>query len=312
MAKIRNLIHETPLKQSSTINRRAGFNVYLKLENLQRTGSFKVRGALNKVLSLSTKELERGVIAASAGNHAQGVALACKLRNAQAYIYMPVHTPETKIKATRAYGAKVILAGNTYDEAYAHALQHCVLNNHTFVHAFDDEDVIAGQGTLALEMLKQNPNLDTLVAPVGGGGLISGVAIAAKRQNPSIKIVGVQAASVPGVHLKFNRSRDNTGLSWKTMAEGIQVRNPGSLTYPLIEEFVDEIVTVTEKEIADTILFMLEREKLLVEGAGAVAVAAVLHGHLNHLPKEVGCIVSGGNLDYDKLRYLSSKENLIT
>jgi threonine dehydratase len=295
-------VHQTPLKQSTTLNYLTNANVYLKLENLQKTGSFKLRGAMNKILSLSDQEAKRGVLAASAGNHAQGVALASSLRGIKSKIYMPKLTPLSKVSATRGYGAEAILAGETYQESYQRALEEMYQNDSTFVHAFDDDMVIAGQGTIALEMLQQNSQLDVIFVPIGGGGLISGIALGVKANNPSIKVIGVQASGASATYQRFKGQKMKSLLPVNTIADGILVKEPGIKTFPIIEKYVDDIVTVNDEEIAHAILFMLEREKMLVEGAGAAALAAVLYKKIPIERKKAGCIISGGNVDPVKLQ----------
>jgi threonine dehydratase len=295
-------VHQTPLKQSTTLNYLTNANVYLKLENLQKTGSFKLRGAMNKILSLSDQEAKRGVLAASAGNHAQGVALASSLRGIKSKIYMPKLTPLSKVSATRGYGAEAILAGETYQESYQRALEEMYQNDSTFVHAFDDDMVIAGQGTIALEMLQQNSQLDVIFVPIGEGGLISGIALGVKANNPSIKVIGVQASGASATYQRFKGQKMKSLLPVNTIADGILVKEPGIKTFPIIEKYVDDIVTVNDEEIAHAILFMLEREKMLVEGAGAAALAAVLYKKIPIERKKAGCIISGGNVDPVKLQ----------
>jgi threonine dehydratase len=297
MEKLKDKVHQTPLKQSNTLNYLTNADVYLKLENLQKTGSFKLRGAMNKILSLSDQEVKNGILAASAGNHAQGVALAASLRGIPSKIYMPKHTPFSKASATKEYGAEIVLAGDTYDESYQKAVEEMNQNGSTFVHAFDDEKVIAGQGTIGLEILQQNDQLDVVFVPIGGGGLISGVALAIKAIKPSIKVIGVQAVGAPAAYQRFTGQKKKSSHAIHTIADGIMVKEPGALTYPIIEKYVDEIVTVTDEEIAHAIMFMLEREKMLVEGAGAAALAAILYKKFPVYGKKVGCIISGGNVD---------------
>lgn len=302
MEKLMGKVHQTPLKQSTTLNYLTNADVYLKLENLQKTGSFKLRGAMNKILSLSDQEANNGITAASAGNHAQGVALAASLRGIKSKIYMPMHTPHSKVAATRGYGADTVLVGETYDESYQVALAEMKQNGSAFVHAFDDEMVIAGQGTIALEMLQQNNQLDVIFVPIGGGGLISGIALAIKAINPSIKVVGVQAFGASATYHKFTGQKMKPNLPVNTIADGILVKDPGIKTYPIIEKYVDDIVTVNDEEIAHAIMFMLEREKMMVEGAGAAALAAILYKKFPIEQKKVGCIISGGNVDPVKIQ----------
>ncbi|MEK3854934.1 threonine ammonia-lyase [Cytobacillus sp. FSL H8-0458] len=302
METLMDKVHQTPLKQSTTLNYLTNANVYLKLENLQKTGSFKLRGAMNKILSLSDQEVKRGVLAASAGNHAQGVALAASLRGIKSTIYMPRHTPLAKVAATRGYGAEAVLAGETYHESYHLATEEMHQSGSTFVHAFDDDRVIAGQGTIALEMLQQNSQLNVIFVPIGGGGLISGIALGVKANNPSIKVIGVQASGASAAYQRFKGQKMKSLLPISTIADGILVKEPGIKTFPIIEKYVDDIVTVTEEEIAHAILFMLEREKMLVEGAGAAALAAILYKKAPIEQKKVGCIISGGNVDPVKMQ----------
>src|ERR1700757_5011606 len=269
-------IYFSPCPFSPTISEISGEAVYLKLENLQRTGSFKERGALNKILTLSTHEKKRGVIAASAGNHAQGVAFHAKNNGIAAKIVMPVMTPLVKVNATQGYGATVVLHGNGYDEAYDEARRLAVEEHLTFVHPFDDPAVIAGQGTIGLEILEQVPDLEAVVVPIGGGGLISGIACAVKETRPKVRVVGVQAARMPSMLAARKHTQPTTITINPTIADGIAVRRAGDVTFPLVENYVDELVSVEEEEIASGILTLLETEKTLAEGAGAAAVAALL------------------------------------
>jgi threonine dehydratase len=296
-ARIGNGVRESSLIFSETASELTGNDIYLKLENLQITGAFKERGALNRLLTLTDQQLKRGVIAASAGNHGQGVACHAVRRGISAEIWMPRHTPLTKVTATRGYGAQVVLHGNNYDETYEAALQRSKESGATFVHAFDDEEVIAGQGTIGLEMLRQNPALDVIVAPVGGGGLIGGLGCAAKSRKPEIELVGVQTARLPSMQAALDQNGPVSLPAASTLADGIAVRKAGTLTVPLVRKYVDRLVTVEEEEIAEAILVLLEREKTLAEGAGAAALAAVLNGKTGHKGKKIGVIVSGGNLD---------------
>ncbi|MCF6139518.1 threonine ammonia-lyase [Pseudalkalibacillus berkeleyi] len=300
-----NAVHRTPLKQSHTLNQLTNRQVFLKLENMQRTGSFKLRGALNKICSLTDEEADRGIVCASAGNHAQGVALAASERGISAKIFMPNKTPRAKVEATRSYGADIQLIGETYQESFTAASEEMLAKGSTFVHAFDDEKVMAGQGTVALEMMQQCPDLDTIVVPVGGGGLISGVAVAAKSFHPHIKVVGVQSAGAPATYNHFTGKNKGNLNHVASIADGILVKKPGKRTYPIIEQYVDDMVTVSDEEIAYTILFMLEREKTLVEGAGATAIASLLCNKVE-IGQRIGCIVSGGNVDLSKIELYRS------
>lgn len=300
-ARIASSIYESPLVYSETLSGLTGNSIYLKLENLQMTGSFKERGALNSILSLGETERRRGVVAASAGNHGQAVAYHAVRRGIPAEIWMPRHTPLIKTTATRSYGAEVVLHGENYDEAYAAARQRSEESGATFVHAFDDEAVIAGQGTIGLEMLRQNPSLEAIVVPVGGGGLVSGLACAVKALNPAVEVVGVQTARLPSMQAGLDRGEPVTLDAKSTLADGIAVRRTGTVTLPLVREYVDRLVTVEEEEIAAAILVLLEREKTLAEGAGAAGLAAVLHGKTGHRGKKIGVLISGGNLDVSLL-----------
>ena len=302
LERVRGSIRVSPFVRSETFSQIAGRPVFLKFENRQATGSFKERGALNKVLLLSPEERRRGVIAASAGNHAQAVAYHAAKHGIAAQICMPLTTPLVKVSATRSYGAEVILCGANYDEACEEALRRCKEQKLSFIHPFDDEAVIAGQGTLGLEMLEQVNALDTLAIPVGGGGLIAGVACAVKETNPRVRIVGVQTSRLPSMKAAVANHAPVTLPANKTIADGIAVRVAGSQTLPLVEKYVDEIVTVDEEEIANAILQLLEREKTLAEGAGAVAVAAVLNDKITKRDSEtLGVLVSGGNIDVSLL-----------
>ncbi|TLS39386.1 threonine ammonia-lyase [Pseudalkalibacillus caeni] len=312
MESLTGVVHRTPLKQSSTLNSLTGAKVYMKMENLQRTGSFKLRGAYNKIASLNDLEAKKGIVAASAGNHAQGVAFAASNRGIRSKIFMPEQTPFSKIEATKSYGAEIVLHGESYQEAFLAARKEQERNGSTFVHAFDDPHVIAGQGTVALEMLQQSSDLEEIIVPVGGGGLISGVALAIKSFYPGVKVTGVQSAGAAATYNRFNGSGEDSLRTVRSIADGIAVKEPGKVTFPLIHQLVDDIVTVTDEEIAYSIVFMLEREKTLVEGAGAAALAALFSKKQRYEQKRVGIIVSGGNTDLDKLAFykeLSKKVN---
>ncbi len=295
--RIRNSISISPFVRSETFSQLAGNAIFLKLENHQMTGSFKERGALNKILLLPEEERRRGVIAASAGNHAQAVAYHAAKRGIKSQICMPLTTPLVKVSATRGYGAEVILYGANYDEACQEALRRCEEQGLTFIHPFDDEAVIAGQGTLGIEMLEQAEGLDAVIIPVGGGGLIAGVACAVKETNPKIQVIGVQTSRLPSMKAAVEQNEVVTLPPNKTIADGIAVRCAGVHTLPLVRKYVDEIVTVDEEEIANAILLLLEKEKTLSEGAGAVGTAAVLNKKLPHIGKKLGVLVSGGNID---------------
>ena len=295
--RIHNFVCLSPCTHSETFSGLTGIHVFLKLENLQITGAFKERGALNKILNLTDQECARGVIAASAGNHAQAVAYHAGKLGIRAQICMPLTTPLVKVLATRHYGADVVLHGANYDEAYEEAVRRSEAASLTLIHAFDDDDLIAGQGTLGLELLEQNPRIEAIVAPIGGGGLIGGLACAVKETNPGIRVVGVQTARLPSMKVAVAEGKPVTLTAAVTIADGIAVRRAGERTLPLVQRYVDEIFTVEEEEIANAILLLLEREKTLAEGAGAVAVAALLNRELGLTTKSVAVLVSGGNID---------------
>lgn len=295
--KMKGIVHETPLDYSRTFSEFTNNEVYLKLENLQKTGSFKVRGSYNKIMSLSEDELRKGVIAASAGNHAQGVAYSSSMLQIPCTIVMPKGAPLSKIAATKGYGAKVELQGNAFDEALAYALQLKEKTGATFVHAFDDTAIIAGQGTVGLEIIDEIPDVEVVLCPAGGGGLLAGVALAIKEQKPSVKVYGVQAVACPSIKKSWDEQQVTTVDALPTMADGIAVRRPGELTFQFIQKYVDDIVTVDEMEIARTMLMVLERSKLLVEGSGASALASLLYEKLPIKGKKVAVILSGGNVD---------------
>lgn len=274
-----------------------GVDLYLKTENLQITGSFKVRGAYYKMTKLSADEKKRGVIACSAGNHAQGVALAAQKNGIKAVICLPDGAPISKVEATKSYGAEVCLVEGVYDDAYQKALQLRDEKGYTFIHPFDDEDVIAGQGTIALELAEQLPNLDAVLVPIGGGGLISGIAYTIKTINPNVKVYGVQATGAPSMKNSVEHGviEELSGVS--TIADGIAVKKPGEHTYDFCQKYVDEIVTVSDDEISAAILALMEQHKLVTEGAGAVAVAAAMFRKVDLQGKKAVCVLSGGNID---------------
>ena len=276
-------------------------NLYLKAENLQITGSFKVRGAYNKIASLTEEQKAAGIIACSAGNHAQGVALAATRMGIRSVVCMPDGAPISKVESTKRLGAEVQLVKGAYDDAYEHALKLRQETGATFIHPFNDELVIAGQGTIGLEILDQLPNTDAVIVPIGGGGLIAGVACAIKSLNPHVKVYGVQAANAPSMAVSVENNTITTLDSVATFADGIAVKTPGDLTYALTKQYVDEVVTVSEDEIAAAILALIEKQKLIAEGAGAVAVAAAMFNKLPIAGKNVVCLVSGGNIDVNIL-----------
>jgi threonine dehydratase, medium form len=276
-------------------------HIFLKTENIQSTGSFKVRGAYFKISELTEEEKKRGVIACSAGNHAQGVALAATKHGVKSLICLPEGAPISKIQATKGYGADVCLVKGVYDDAYQKALELKEQYGYTFVHPFDDEDVIAGQGTVALEILEDMPKVDAIVVPIGGGGLISGIAYTIKNLKSKIKVYGVQAEGAPSMYRSVKEGAPITLDEVNTIADGIAVKHPGTLTYELTKKYVDDIFTVSEDEIATAIVTLMERKKMVAEGAGAVSVAAAMFNKLPLKDKNVVCIVSGGNIDVNKL-----------
>jgi threonine dehydratase len=295
--RIRGAVFESPFAYTEALSKRAGAKIWLKLENLQMTGAYKERGAANKLLSLGPDERARGVVAASAGNHAQGVAYHAQRLGIDATIVMPEGTPLIKVSSTRGFGARVILHGANYDEARDLALELEKAEGRVFVHAFDDPLIIAGQGTIALEILEQNPYLDAIVVPIGGGGLIGGIACAIKEVNPKIKVYGVEARSIAAMRAALDHRHPVTLPPGRTIADGIAVRTVARRTHRLVERYVDDVVTVDEEEIAEAILLLLEREKTVAEGAGATPLAAVLSGRLPVKGKKLGLVVSGGNID---------------
>jgi threonine dehydratase len=297
LGRIRGSIYLSPCARSETFSQATGSHVYLKLDNLQRTGAFKERGALNKLLTLSSEERAHGVIAASAGNHAQGVAYHAGLHGIRAQICMPLTTPLIKVSATKAYGADVVLHGANYDEVYEEAVRRSSCDGLTLIHAFDDDAIIAGQGTLGLELLQHHPDIETVIVPIGGGGLISGVACALKESNPRIRIIGVQPARLPSMKVAVAEGKPITLAPAATIADGIAVRRAGDRTLPMVQKYVDDIVTVDDEEIANAILLLLEREKTLAEGAGAAPIAALLNRKISLTGKRVALLVCGGNID---------------
>ena len=276
---------------------RPGVDIYLKTENLQVTGSFKVRGAYYKMAKLSAEEKGRGVVACSAGNHAQGVALAARENGIKAVICLPDGAPISKIEATKSYGAEVCLVKGVYDDAYTKALELRDTEGYTFIHPFNDEDVIAGQGTIALEIIDQIPDVDAVIVPVGGGGLIAGIAFAIKSLYPNVKVYGVEAKGAASMQISVENGEIEELDGVKTIADGIAVKKPGDLTYDICSKYVDKIVTVSDDEISAAILALMEQQKLVTEGAGAVAVAAAMFGKLDLEGKKTVCVLSGGNID---------------
>ncbi|MDO4300576.1 MAG: threonine ammonia-lyase [Clostridia bacterium] len=302
---LKNVIRDTAVIQAPDINPDA--DVYLKTENLQITGSFKVRGAYYKISQLSDEEKAKGVIACSAGNHAQGVALAATANGIKSLICLPDGAPISKVEATKGYGADVCLVKGVYDDAYAKAMELKDKMGYTFIHPFDDVDVIAGQGTIGLEILDQLPDLDAVIVPIGGGGLISGVAFAIKSLNPNCKVYGVQSEGAPSMYNSLKQEHICNLDNVKTIADGIAVKTPGDNTFEICSKFVDEIVTVTDDEVASAILALMEQQKLVSEGAGAVSVAAAMFNKVDIKGKKVCCLVSGGNIDVTILSRVISR-----
>ena len=292
---LRSVVRQTDVLYAPKL--KPGTELYLKAVNLQVTGSFKVRGAYYKMSQLTQEERERGVIACSAGNHAQGVALAAQKNGIKAVICLPDGAPISKVEATRSYGAEICLVEGVYDDAYQKAQQLRDEKGYTFIHPFDDPDVIAGQGTIALELAEQVPDMDAVIVPIGGGGLISGIAYTLKNLNPNVKIYGVQASGAPSMLNSIHDAHIETLDSVFTIADGIAVKQPGSITYEICSKYVDEIVTVTDDEISAAILALMEQHKLVTEGAGAVAVAAAMFGKMDLTGKKTVCLLSGGNID---------------
>ena len=300
--RIADVARVTPVRYSHTFSERTGASVSLKLENVQRTGAFKIRGALNRIATLSDAEQAAGVVTARAGNHAQGVALAATRAGVDATIVMPEHAPISKVKATRGYGARVVLDGADYAEAQARAHEIEREAGRTYVHAFDDEMVMAGQGTIGLEILEQQPDVETVVVPIGGGGLISGIATAITSQQPDVRVIGVQAEGASSVIDSLEAGEIRSRDSVDTVADGIATRSVGEQPFEIIQERVDEVVTVSDEEIALALTLLLERSKTVVEGAGAVALSALLEGRFAYEEDEVIVpALCGGNIDMNVL-----------
>ncbi len=306
--RVEPVISKTPFAYAPLLSQRVGHKVYLKKENLQVTGAFKIRGAFNKIAKLGDEEKRVGVVAASAGNHAQGVAFSARYFSIPATIVMPENTPLTKVNGVKSYGAEVILHGSNYDEAYLYAVEYAKERGKTFVHPFADYEVMAGQGTIALEILEAAKDLDAIVVPVGGGGLIAGIASAVKQINPAIKVIGVTAAGAPAMRNSFYLGKAVDSTDVRTIADGIAVRDTSPVTLEILLESVDDIVEVDDEEIADAILFLLENQKLVVEGAGAVGVAALLYDKMELAPNsKIAVVLSGGNIDVTMLSVIIEK-----
>ncbi|MGH7889238.1 MAG: threonine ammonia-lyase, partial [Thermodesulfobacteriota bacterium] len=298
--ELKDVVYKTPVTYSYSLSELSGANVYLKLENLQRTGSFKIRGAYNKLHKLS-RTTRAGVIAASAGNHAQGVALAAKLLGMKSTLVMPEGIPINKIVAVKHYGAEIVLCGNNFDEAYKHARELEDKSGDSFIHAFDDADVIAGQGTIGLEIIESLKNVEAVFVPVGGGGLISGVSIAIKEKDPRIKIIGVQSKSAPSMFHSLKKGSVVETGSAQTIADGIAIKKVGELTLQIVKKYVDEIITVDDNEIEEALLLLTERKRIVVEGAGASGLAGLFKTKKEFNRKNVLVLISGGNIDINVL-----------
>ena len=306
---IKDIVKRTDILESTKLSLLTNANIYYKCENLQKTGSFKVRGACNKIANLTEEEKSKGVIASSAGNHAQGVALGAKMNSIEATIVMPSTAPLAKVTATKSYGANVVLEGLVYDDAYAKAVEIQKETGATFLHPFNDKYVIAGQGTIGLEIFEQmNNKVDTILCPIGGGGIIAGIATAAKALNPNVKIVGVQTANIPSMYESMKSGKVTTAFKSTSIADGISVKTVGELTFNIAKDLLDEVVLVEEDEIAEAVLFLMENQKVVAEGSGAVTTAAILTG--KYKPKEnenVVLIISGGNIDVNTLNRIVVK-----
>lgn len=300
---IKDIVKKTDILESVKLSKMTGANIFYKCENLQKTGSFKIRGACNKIANLTEEEKSNGVIASSAGNHAQGVALGAKMNGIDATIVMPSTAPLAKVTATKSYGANVVLEGLVYDDAYAKAVELQKETGATFLHPFNDEHVIAGQGTIGLEIFEQmNNKVDIILCPIGGGGIISGVAVAAKALNPNVKIIGVQTANIPSMYESMKAGKVTTAFYGTSVADGISVKTVGELTFNIVKDLVDEVVLVEEGEISESLLFLMENQKVVSEGSGAVTTAAILSGKYKPKANEnVVCIISGGNIDVNTL-----------
>jgi len=306
-SRLKDVVKVTPLELSSSFSEISGNKVFIKLENLQKTGSFKIRGAYNKIAQLSEKEKARGVICASAGNHAQGVAYAATRLNVKSKVFMPVFAPPLKVVATRSYGADIRLEGMCFDDAFAAAMKECESSGATFIHPFDDPHIIAGQGTIGTELFAQNRETEYVFVPIGGGGLISGIAIALKNLNPKIKIIGVEAEGAQSMKVSMANGKASTLNSMNTIADGIAVKSSGELCFEVVKKYVDDIVVVNDDEIAQTAYLLLQRAKILAEPAGVVSIAAILHGKVPVQNKNMTAVISGGNINMSILEQILDK-----
>jgi len=305
--RLQNVIQYTPLAYAPVLSEQLDAKVYLKKENLQITGSFKIRGAFNKLSTLNNEEKSCGVVAASAGNHAQGIAYSANYYDIEATIIMPEATPLTKVSGVKSHGANVILHGSSYDDAYEYALTYAKKHNKTFVHPYADDTVIAGQGTLALEILEQLDDIDIIIVPIGGGGLITGMSTAIRAIKPSVKIIGVVSTGANAMKQSFDAKEIKTVSKVKTIADGIAVKNVMPVMYDYVSNIVDEIVEVNDNEIANAILTLMEKQKIIVEGAGATSLAAILHNKIDVKGKNVVLPLSGGNIDVSMLSLIIEK-----
>ncbi|CAM3165393.1 threonine ammonia-lyase [Streptobacillus felis] len=308
---IKDAIKRTPLIECPLLSQMTGANIYLKLENLQKTGSFKARGAINKIMHLTEEEKKRGVIASSAGNHAQGVALGAKQAGIKATIVMPKFAPISKILATKSYGAEVILEGETFNDAYEHALKVQKENNYVFLHAFDDDEVIAGQGTIGIEIFEDLENVDAVLCPVGGGGIMAGIAVALKELKPDVKLIGVEAENMPSMKKALENNGPLLVTGPQTIADGIAVGRVGNKTHEIFKNLVDDVVIVNEDEISQAILFLIEKSKVVAEGAGATALAAVLANKVDLKGLNVAIVISGGNIDITNIEKIVNRAQII-
>jgi threonine dehydratase len=306
-SRLKGIVKVTPLEHTKSFSAMSGANVFMKLENMQSTGSFKVRGAYNKISCLDKKDLERGVVCASAGNHAQGVAYAARSMGVKATVFMPIFTPPLKVIATRSYGAEVVLTGDAFDDAFAAAMEFQKESGAIFIHPFDDPHIIAGQGTIGLEIFHQLEKIDDVLVPIGGGGMIAGIAIALKEMNPDIRIIGVEAEGAPSMKISLDKGSPTTLTSMQTIADGIAVKTPGQLTFEATKNLVDELVTVDDTEIAHTAYLLLQRAKILAEPSGVAAIAAVMHRKCNLEGRNVVPIISGGNINMGILEQILEK-----
>lgn len=305
--RLQGIVKVTPLEHTKSFSAMSGAHVYMKLENMQSTGSFKVRGAYNKLSSLTKEELRKGVVCASAGNHAQGVAFAARIVGVKAKVFMPVFTPPLKVIATRSYGAEVVLEGDTFDDAYAAAMAYQQDSGAHFIHPFDDPLIIAGQGTIGLELFQAMDSIQDVVVPVGGGGLIAGIALALKEMNPDIRIIGVEAAGAQSMRQSLQAGKPQKLDHMQTIADGIAVKTPGTLTFEATRDLVDELLVVDDSEIAHTAYLLLQRAKLLAEPSGVASLAAVLHRKTDFIGRNVVPVISGGNINMGLLEQILEK-----